>query len=331
MSGRRSKSNKRHMKKRDIIGSAIVLCCIAGLVAIFAFGTKGDFISNLKNIWYNTIDHASGYATVDKQAEALANLTEHGNELILYTIDTGNSDCMVIRAPEGDSMLVDAADSDDYANISGTLKALGIEQLNAVLATHPDADHIGSMSDVIGNFSPSVLYLTSYEKNTATYDRMIKQANDSGVSLVKVTAPYQFNLGSVDCTVLNPQSKPYDSANESSIVLLLKYGENKILLTGDIEEQSLEEILSAYPDLIDVDVLKIAHHGSADSTSQEWLTATTPALAIITAGANNDYGHPHKETLTLLDQNGIATLRTDQNGDIAIFADGTSIEYATAA
>ncbi len=319
---RKTKSNKK------LIGGIVTALCIIGIVLMFALGSEGDFISNLQQIWTNTIDGAGEWQPVDRDAQSLAALESNGDKLIIYAIDTGNSDCILVRTPEGHSMLVDAADSDDIRNISGTLQALEIEKLDAAVATHPDADHIGSMGKVVAEFTPSVIYMPNFEKDTSAYTSMINAIQENNVEQVLVTAPYEFTLGSLHALALNPQPREYESANDASIVLLLTYGQNKVLLTGDIETEALADIMANYPDLLDVDVLKIAHHGSARSTTQDFLDATTPDIAIINAGEGNDYGHPHRETTALLNENQIVTLRTDQDGDIAIFIDKTDISYA---
>lgn len=325
--GTRSKGNKN--KRFTTI--AVTLICVVGIFLIFVLSREGDFLSNLEQVWQTTIDNLSGYQTVERKAEQLANLEAHADEMIVYAVDTGNSDCLIMRTPEGNSMLVDAADNDDFKNISGTLKALGIEKLDVAVATHADADHIGSMDDVIEHFLPNVVYMPALGKRTATYQNLQRAIEETDTKQVYATAPLQFALGSVEVTVLNPQNTNYKDVNDTSIVLLLQYGDKRVLLTGDIETQAMADIMVLYPEYVDVDVLKIAHHGSARSTTQKWLDATTPEVAIITVGKDNDYGHPHKETIDKLNKNGIVTLRTDEDGDVAVFVGTDSVAYAVAA
>jgi len=325
-----AKRRRKNKKSNNASLGIIILLCVVGIALISVPVAGGSFISDIKDIFTGFIDDISGYHGIDRQAEELADLEENGDKLLLYAIDTGNSDCILLRTPEGSSMLVDAADNDDFKNISGTMKALGIEQLDVAVATHPDADHIGSMDDVILNFDPKAVYMPGIEKQTATYYRMADAITEKDIDPIIVEGPAEFDIGSVHAEILNPY-REYSNVNDYSIVLLLTFGENKILLTGDIEEEALNEILSDNPGLLDVDIIKVAHHGSAASISQEWLDATTPEIAFITCGKDNDYGHPHRETLELLNANDITTLRTDLNGDVAIFSDGHNIAYATAA
>ena len=327
---RRTKTkNKKKQRGKGALGGFLVALCLIGIMLIYLIDTKGELSGSIKEIFQNTLHNITSFGE-DITANDIANLDTYGDKLIIYAVDTGNSDCIIIRTPEEKSMIVDAADSDDLLKISSTLKSLGISQLNAAVATHPDADHIGSMGRIVEAFKPGVVYMPDFKKNTATYKNLMASIEKSGSILELTNAPYSFALGSLHSTVLNPQQKEYDSANEASIVLLLEYGNTRALLTGDIETEALADVLSIYGDDLDVDVLKIAHHGSARSTTQALLDATTPDIAVINAGIDNSYGHPHRETIELLQQNDIRILRTDLNGDIALFSDGSAFQYSVA-
>lgn len=317
--------NAKRKRRKVNKGTIITALCVIALMLILALGQSG-FADSLNGIW-DSFTAPSG----STDAAALAQPEENADKLILYVIDTGNSDSMLMVTPEGQSMLVDAADDDDLSHISNVIDAFGVENLSVAVATHPDADHIGSMAGVVANYAPEQFYMPDIEKDTRTFVRMEQELEETGTPVTLAQAGQTFTLGSANVTILNPQAKEYDDYNECSIVLLVEYGQTKFLLTGDIEAGALADILAAYPALLGVDVLKIAHHGSAASTTQEWLAATSPQIAFITCGEDNSYGHPHLETTESLNANGITTLRTDQNSDIVIYSDGTSIEYKTAA
>ncbi|HBU11314.1 MAG TPA: hypothetical protein DEB31_00825 [Clostridiales bacterium] len=322
---------KRAKSKKNILGSVAVVAVTLAVILLFAFDSGGEFTAALSDIWDNTTAHVTG-ADTNPAARSLANPDQHAGELILYAMDTGNSDSLLLYTPDGYSMLVDAGEPDDFGKISGTLASFGIEKLDAAVATHPDSDHIGSMDDVLLEYQPATFYLPDFTKNTAAYTRMLQAADQVGGDVVFAGAPLSFTLGEqVQAQVLSPSGAMPDEANNASIVLLLTFGETKILLTGDAEQAALGVLLDQYGAALDADVLKVGHHGSYTSTTEELLRAVTPEIGIITCGEGNDYGHPHSETLDLLAEHGTLTLRTDQNGDIAVFMDGTEIEYATAA
>lgn len=327
----KKRRNTRRKKQNGKLGGIVTaLVCIAVILVLLVSGGQGsEFFSQIENALRQSFTPTD---VQDKMnIETLVSLPENSGKLILFVVDTGNSDCIVIREPGGQTLLVDAADQDDFSHISNVLSVLQAETLTAALATHPDADHIGSMDDVIERHTPEVFYMTSFPKDTKTYTDMLAQLEQNNVAVVTGVAGMEFSLGQARITFLNPQDKDYDSANESSIVFLMEYGDTKFLLTGDIEDGALGDILTLYPELLDVDVLKIGHHGSAASTSQELIDLTTPEIAFITTGEDNDYGHPHSETVEILDANSVTTLRTDLLGDIVIFSDGQQITYKTAA
>ncbi len=315
-------------RKRKTSKISAFIICITAIVLFLLYGSSNNFLSEFHNIIENTANNL----TLDKSNNTpVLEASAADSKLLMYTVDTGNSDCIILITPDKQSLLIDSGEPDDFSNISHTLKELGVEKLDIAIATHPDADHIGSMSEIIENFTPTQFYLPPYESNTQIYDNMVSQLNEYNISTKLITAPFDFSLGDVSFYVVNPQNKTYTSSNESSIVLVATYGDTKILLTGDAENTAMEDVLALYPELLDVDILKVGHHGSSDSTSEELLNATTPEIAIITSGEDNPYGHPHKETLDLLNSEGVITLRTDVDGDIMIISDGTSFSYETAA
>ncbi|MEG0836117.1 MAG: ComEC/Rec2 family competence protein [Christensenellaceae bacterium] len=317
---------KRKPDRKALAGIIISILCIIGIILIFAFGTQGNFIDNIKNIWENTIHSGR---RVD--AAEFTNIKENNDKMILYVMDTGNSDCMLLRTPQGDTVLIDAADNNDSKQILSTLSSLGITKLNGAVATHPHADHIGSMDTVLQNIPTDTVYLTDFSTEDKNYTNMLTQITQKNIPIVDVNAGTEFSIGGMTFTALNPQDKAYTDPNESSIVLLAQYGSTKFLFTGDAEEQAIAEIVATYPTLLDVDVLKVGHHGSAGATTSELLTLTTPQVALIPVGKDNKYGHPQKEVIDLLNQNSIPILRTDRNGDIVVFSDGSTITYKTAA
>lgn len=314
-------------RKSTALQLVIALVCMLILALFLVFGSQGTFLGNLGDIWNNTINYGMAQQNVD----ALVTPEQKQSDLILYVIDTGNSDSMVLHTPDGHAVLIDAAENDDAQRILDTLQALGIDKLDAAVATHPDADHIGSMDDVLLGVPVDTFYRTTKTAKTKTYDNMVKAAEQEQTPVTFVTAGDAFSIGGIDFTVLNPQDKKYDDTNNSSIVLLVEYGETSFLLSGDAEEEAIADMLGAFATEMDIDVLKIGHHGSHNGTTEALLDATTPALAVITCGKDNDYGHPHKETTDLLNADNIITLRTDQKGDIAVFSDGNDVTYKTAA
>lgn len=261
--------------------------------------------------------------------EAAGFKPDNTGKFLLYAIDTGNSDSLLCITPDGRSMLVDAAEENDYAAIKSALDKYGVNKIDVLVATHPHADHIGSMDEVIESVGGGKIYLTDFPEDSEVYDDLTEAIQTAGIPAEYAVSGMQFDLGDASVKVLGPQDKEYEDANNASIVLMVSYGESDFLLTGDLELEASKELIKEWGNELDCEVLKAAHHGSRTSTSEELLRAVTPDIAIITCGAENSFGHPHQETLDLLLGYHVQTLRTDQDGDIAVLSDGTNIEAYT--
>ncbi|MEG2625941.1 MAG: ComEC/Rec2 family competence protein [Christensenella sp.] len=310
--------------KKTLIGVVVTILCIIGVILIFLFNTNTTSLNGLKEIWNSTI-HPTSSQNVSELVPA------DSTELLLYVIDTGNSDSLVIRTANDRAMLIDTGENDDKQRIIDTLNALGITSLDALVATHPHSDHIGSMEEILESIPVRTVYMTDFSEQAQSCKSITKQIKAKNIAAVNLTEGDTFSLGDVHFTALNPQNAEYDNANNSSIVLLAQYENTKFLFEGDAEKEAVSDMLAHNAEIMDVDVLKVGHHGSHNGTTQELLDAATPALALITCGKDNDYGHPHKETLDLLSVENVTVLRTDKNSDIAVFSDGNEITYKTAA
>ena len=254
---------------------------------------------------------------------------DNTGKFLLYAINTGNSDSLLCITPDGRSMLVDAAEENDNAAIKSVLDKYGVKKIDVLVATHPHADHIGSMDEIIESVGAGKIYLTDFPDDSEVYENLSDAIQTAGIPIEYAVSQMQFNLGDASVRVLSPQLKEYEDANNASIVLMISYGESDFLLTGDMEKSASKALIEEWGNVLDCEVLKTAHHGSRTSTSEEFVRSTSPDVAIITCGTGNSYGHPHQETLDLLLKFHVQTLRTDQTGDIAVLSDGTNIEAYT--
>ena len=245
--------------------------------------------------------------------------------LKVHFIDVGQGDCILIE--DGTSaMLIDAGNPENGPDIVSYIKNLGIEKLNFVLATHPHADHIGGMADVINAFDVEKIIMPKATHTTRTFENLLLTIQNKGL---KITAPIpgtEYKLGNASFTILAPNSSSYEDLNNYSVVVKLNYGSTPFLFTGDAEATSENEILARGYD-VKADVLKIGHHGSNSSTTERFLDAVSPQYAVICVGAGNSYGHPAPETLSKLAERGIKVYRTDEVGTIVATSDGKSISF----
>lgn len=244
--------------------------------------------------------------------------------LTVHFLDIGQGDCTVLTQG-GHAMLIDAGDNDKGTAVQAYLNYLGIETLDYVILTHPDADHIGGADVVLYKFDCDTILMPDVEVDTRTYDDVIQAIKSRGYTATHPQAGDTCSFGDASFTVLSP-SRSYSDNNNNSIVIRLTHGENTFLFTGDAEEEAEIDILAQGLD-VQADVLKVGHHGSSTSTSDEFLEAVSPACAVISCGEGNKYGHPHAETMNKLRMMGITVYRTDEQGTVTATSDGTSLTW----
>ncbi len=200
------------------------------------------------------------------------------------------------------------------------------DEIEIVIATHPDKDHIAGLIEAARNYKIGKVLTTAAEKDTQVFKewREVLEYNNR-IETLEAWRGMEVKFDDVEMKVVAPIGRVDPSvgeANDKSIVARLDYGENSFLFTGDIESGAEREILEGGEN-IEVDVLKIAHHGSKYSTSEEFLDAVSPKTAVISVGAKNSYGHPTEAVLTALNSRGIKIFRTDENGDIVYSCDNS--------
>lgn len=246
--------------------------------------------------------------------------TEH---LEVRILDVGQGDATLIFAPGGGTMLVDAGPNSAEEELCGMLLALGVRQLDAVIFTHPDEDHIGGGDLLLERFPVACVYLSPCDDDDATYLRLLEAATAEGCEVLIGEAGVRFSLGEADVTLLAP-SAVYKDANNASIVTRIDYGSTAVLLMGDAEGEAEEALLAGAAELR-ADLLKIGHHGANTSTGEALLDAVQPTFAAISCGRDNSYGHPARRVIDALTERGIEIGRTDREGMLLYVSDGVKL------
>lgn len=244
--------------------------------------------------------------------------------LSIHIIDVGQGDSILIQTPNKKNILVDGGDEDAQHIVKNYLKRKKVKSLDIIIATHPDTDHIGSLDYIVENFNVKSIYMPEQSVDSESYINLVNSCNSK-----KLTPEYLYkgdNINiekNIDINVLSPSYIQGDN-NLNSIVFTLDFNQNSFLFTGDAEEENESDIINSF-DLDYVDFLKVGHHGSNSSTTDEFIKETSPDVAAISCGYKNSYGHPHKQTLENLSKHSVLTYRTDQIGDIVFFSDGQTI------
>lgn len=245
-------------------------------------------------------------------------------QMQVHFLDIGQGDSTLITCGEH-SMLVDAGNNSKGTAIQDTLQYQGITELDYVVGTHPDADHIGGLDVIITKFPSGALLMPDYEKDTKTYEEVIRAASYRHLKIIHPKAGTTYQLGDASFTILGPIKK-YSNANDNSICFLLQHGDNRFLFTGDAEEEAEADMLAGAID-ISADVYKVPHHGSRTATSEAFFQKVRPVYAVISCGQDNSYGHPHAEVLNRLRSSAVQMFRTDDQGTITATSDGRNITF----
>lgn len=246
--------------------------------------------------------------------------------LVVSFIDVGQGDATLIQSG-GKSYLVDAGDPEAGPEVVDFLRSRGVEELDGMVATHPDADHIGGLPDVLDAFEVSTVYLSGDTKATTTNNTFLRAVRDEGARVMEARAGLSLDWGGTDVTVLAPPPEElFSDSNENSVSLLLAFGEARVLLTGDAENGA-EEYMSTGLYTGPVTVLKVGHHGSNTSTTPLFLNRFRPEVAVISVG-DNSYGHPTPQTIRRLKTVGAEVFRTDLDGDVISTIKDGKVEVA---
>lgn len=237
----------------------------------------------------------------------------------IHFIDVGQGDSIFIELPNNENLLIDAGPSAGI--VSSYIKNLGYQKINYVIATHPDADHITGIPEVLNSFAVNTFYMPEKEHTTKIFESMLNAISNNGCTAEYAIAGKTIVDNSAFKVYFVGPTKIYSDNNTCSAVVKIEYNKNSFLFTGDAEQSSESDIIRSGYD-VSADVLKIGHHGSSSSTSSVFLNAVHPKDAIISVGKNNKYGHPTAEILGLLKSHNINVYRTDEVGTIVITSDG---------
>lgn len=246
--------------------------------------------------------------------------------LAVHFLDVGQGDSIFIEMPDSKTMLIDAGENMLGKSIMNYINTLGYGKIDYLVATHPHADHIGSMAYIVRNMDIGEIYMPKVSTTTKTYENLLESIAGKGLKVKSAKAGVSIiDTENFNVDIVAPATIKEDNLNNCSAVLKMTYGDTSFLFTGDAEEEELSEIDAD----ISANVLKVGHHGSSTSTDKDFIKRVCPEIAVISLGADNKYGHPHKSTLKHLKNAGAEIYRTDGDGTVKITSDGENISVET--
>lgn len=289
------------MNKKKVVSQMIVFLIFFAIIIIAIVIQNNNIHTEIKNPEY-------------------ANLNINQEELNIFYLDVGQGDSTFITI-NGCNMLIDSGNEQDGYYIVQFLKAQNIDKIDYFILTHCDEDHIGGAYKVLDELQIGTLYMPSKENDTQTYERLLKAIERNNINIntnLKASKETQYVIGNANWKVLSVDAK--NNLNDSSIVIELDYGNTKYLFMGDATTR-VEEMV----EWNEVDVLKVAHHGSNSSTSKQFLEKVKPKYAIISVGRDNSHNLPDIDIVERLKRNNIKIYRTDESNTIWLTSDGIEI------
>lgn len=245
-----------------------------------------------------------------------------GEGLWVHYLDVGQADCALLEC-DGEYILIDGGNIGDSNMVVSYLEQAGVEELKAVICSHAHEDHVGGLPGVLAVYPTAAVYAPTRTYASDCFDDFVYYTDQQGLSITIPEVGETITFGQARAEVLGPV-KSYPETNDTSLVLMVTYGDNRFLFTGDMETTAERDLLESGTDL-KADVLKAGHHGSDTSTSYHFLYECAPDHVVISVGTDNKYGHPGSETLSRLQDADAVIYRTDLLGTIIAHSDGKQI------
>ncbi len=245
-------------------------------------------------------------------------------------LDIGQGDSILIKTPNNQNILIDGGpDKTVIKRLSKELRWWD-KTIDLMILTHPHDDHVGGLNDVISYYKVKKILYTGVVHNAPAYINWLNLIKDNNIPLIIISHQQAINLGK-DCKleIIYPfndlSGKEVDNLNNSSIIVKLVYKNTSFLFTGDAEIEQEQELLKSNIDL-SADVLKVCHHGANTSSSENFLKAVNPKIAVIQVGKDNKFNHPSRRVIKRMEKMGIEIFRNDLDGTVRLFSDGDIVE-----
>ena len=246
-------------------------------------------------------------------------------ECEFHFIDVGQGDATMIITEEN-VVLIDTGTQDHADSLLTYVKSY-TDTIDYMILTHPHEDHIGGADEIIESILVKNIIMSDADSNTYTFTKLLDAIERENINLIEGVAGDSYTAGEIEFTILSPLTE-FRDYNDYSLVTKVEFGNTSAIITGDVETHSERDMLEKYSfTTLKADIFQVGHHGSYTSNSTDFIKTIDPDYAVISCGIDNEYGHPHRETLEKLKKYDITYYRTDEVGSIVFFSDGKELEY----
>lgn len=321
----KSKKSRATKKSADkfVVNALIVAVCVI-LITVVSHFFGGDFQNQIEN---GENSSNSGNSTV------IGTNFEQTSGLCRFDfLDVGQAESTLITTPNNEYVLVDAATAAAGESVVKYLKTAGVEEIDYLILSHPHNDHIGGAVEVLENFDVRCVIMPNAATTSSSFDKLysalLEKKEQSGCKIYSAEPGDIYNLNECTIKIHGPIECDEEELNNCSVVFTFEYGDFAALFSGDAESDAERLVVESGAD-IGCNLLKVGHHGSSTSSSDDFLDKALPNVAVISCGKNNTYGHPHAETVAKLKNIGAEIYVTAENGTVTVFTDGEKYSVET--
>ncbi|WP_156645873.1 MBL fold metallo-hydrolase [Lentibacillus sp. JNUCC-1] len=268
-------------------------------------------------------------AETDTADEQVEEKNTHLNELSVHYMNVGQADATLFQYENDQQSYTILYDTGDWRRNDTVqyLASQNISSIDLIVISHPDADHIGQLAEIVNTYDVGEVWMSGNTASSKTFQGALEAVLNSDADYEEPRSGDTFSIGPMDITVLYPNSIS-GKANEESLSLLMSYGDIDFIFTGDADQAAEKVMMQSGIDL-DAEILQLGHHGSRTSSAPAFIKAVQPEVAIYSAGADSQYGHPHAEVIETIQNAGIDLYGTDVNGTIVVKTDGKTYDILT--
>lgn len=264
----------------------------------------------------------------DQKTDALSKTSpEMPKDMEIHFLDVGQGLSILVKSA-GQTLLYDGGSRNSSSFVVSYLKNQGISTIDYMISSHYDEDHVSGLIGCLNAFTVKNVISSDYVHDSNLYQSFLDAVSSANLTCQHPSVGTSYSFGTGSFTILAPAEIDPNDSNENSVAIRLTNGNNHFIFTGDAESGSEADMIASGQDL-SCDVLCLGHHGSASSSSSAFLMATVPEYAVISCGKNNSYGHPHDLVMEYLSSMELPVFRTDIQGTVIAFSDGTDITWNT--